>query len=313
MANEILLIGGSGFAGRTILPHLLARYDIVHVLTKHSSNLVSTNSLKVYSNGINDQALIDKLLQQCNDVLYFASATTPGLSAGKPLLELNNNLNPLIHFIESLQRQKHIHLVYISSGGAIYGNVTNGMLNEEHEFFPRSYYGANKIAAEAFLQAYSRQFGNSVSILRPSNFYGVGQPYREGFGLIRTVFEHVLDDIPITIWGDGEITRDYIYIDDFVSACLILLKQRPSSGVNIYNVGSGTGTTINQVCDLVEQIARRQLKRIYKPIRSVDVMDITLDCSKLHRLGWNPHTTLEEGLNLMWAWLVNQSGVAQQR
>jgi UDP-glucose 4-epimerase len=313
MADEILLIGGSGFAGRTILPHLLERYEKVHVVSKHACDLVSTKKLKVYTTDLNDKALIGRLLAGCRDVLYFASATTPGQSAGKPVLELETNFTPLVRFIESLQNHNHVNLVYISSGGTIYGNVTNGKINEEHEFFPRSYYGASKIAAEAFLQAYSRQFGGSVSILRPSNFYGVGQPYREGFGLVRTLFDHVLNRTAVTIWGDGEITRDYLYIEDFVAACLLLLSQKPTQDVKIFNVGSGIGTTINELCSLVQKVSGKSLQRTYKPIRSVDIKNITLDTTKLERLGWKVQVPLEGGLTLMWDWLSSQTKAVQQR
>ena len=90
---------------------------------------------------------------------------------------------------------------------------------------PISYHGAGKVAVEAFLHAYASLSRGSVTILRPSNLYGPGQPYRKGFGIVRTILEHIRSGIPIEIWGDGEIVRDYIYIDDFLKICMLVAKH----------------------------------------------------------------------------------------
>ncbi len=306
MSSEVLLIGGTGFAGQAILPHLLARYDVVHLIARNTDSLTKAKNLFSYCTSLDNADILNSLIPRCKDILYFASDSTPGKTAGDPLLEINTNLLPLLKFIDVVQKYEGVNIVYLSSGGTIYGNTDNGNLTEDHPFFPRSYYAAGKVGAESFLQAYSRQFHRPLVILRPANFYGIGQPYRKNFGIVRTIFERVLNDEPVEIWGDGEIIRDYINISDFVSACLIILKQQPVKDVQLFNVGSGTGVSINQLCAQIESTVGKQLNRIYKPIRSVDVKKIVLDSSKLHALGWTTDVTLKAGLSSMWEWLCAQ-------
>ena len=170
---------------------------------------------------------------------------------------------------------------------------------------PISYHGAGKAAIEAFLHAYSCRSGSAVTVLRPSNLYGPGQPYRKGFGIIRTILEHISRGMPIEIWGDGEIVRDFIYIEDFIKICMKVVECHCNERtMEIFNVGSGAGHTINQICDIVESIAGRNLERIYCAERNVDVRSVVLDRTKImQRYGWHAETKIGEGIQSTWEWL----------
>jgi len=304
--NDIIIVGGNSFVGNAILPQLIQQFDNIHVVCRKECNFDPHPKIKTYITEYPDTKEISDALEQCKFGLYFASATKPITSATDPELELNSNVKPLVAFLNAFKKHHNFTLIYLSSGGTVYGNAVGGPIKEQQPFSPRSYYAAGKIACESFVHAFSRQTGNYAIILRPSNFYGVGQPFVSNFGLIRTVFDHILRDEPITIWGDGESRRDFLYIDDFISACLFLLKQKHTEKVQTFNVSYGESISLNRICDLIEQITARKLQRIYKPIRQIDVINVELDSTKLRELGWKPRITIEHGLQLMWEWIKNK-------
>jgi UDP-glucose 4-epimerase len=223
-------------------------------------------------------------------------------------LETELNIMPTLRFLDLMQEYDDIHLVFLSSGGTVYGNPTTTPVKESCPLTPISYHGAGKVEIEAFLQSYSSRLARPVTILRPSNLYGPGQPYRQGFGLIRTMLEHLRRDIPIEIWGDGEVVRDYIYIEDFMKVCRgFITRQDTINTADIFNVGSGKGYSINELCNIIASVTGKEIQRIYCPSRTIDVRAVILDCSKLgSRLGWQPDTDIMCGMSLTWQWLQGQ-------
>jgi UDP-glucose 4-epimerase len=306
MSDNVLLIGASGFAGQSILPRLAEHYGRVYALTRREFDCLKHDNVEVRVAELDDEKVLSELLPLCRTVLYFACDSTPGLTAMKPEIEVSVNLGPLVRFLEVLQGFHGVHLLYLSSGGAIYGNAVSSACNEEHPFFPRSYYAASKISSEAFLTAFGYQTDNRVTILRPSNFYGVGQPYIEGFGIIRTVFECILQNTSLETWGAGGAKRDYLYIDDFVSACMRVLESDPLGVVQLFNVSSGYSASINEICATIEELSGKEVRKVFRPLREVDVLNVDIDSSRLRSLGWEPASSLSDGLAQMWEWLCRK-------
>ena len=124
-----------------------------------------------------------------------------------------------------------------------------------------------------------------------------------------TLFQHVVDKTPINIWGDGEIVRDYLFMDDFLLLCLAIAKSNFAfSRFEVCNVGSGTGHTINQVCALIEEITGATLERKYLPARNVDLTRIVLDSAKAKKLfGWEATTAFPDGIAQSWNWFKNHA------
>jgi UDP-glucose 4-epimerase len=305
MDKETLLIGGTGFVGQALAPCLVRAGHKVHLVARRPVPVDFDGKAVLHASPLDNAKLLHTLLPECQTVFYLASDSTPGTSASEPVWEAELNLTPALRFLDILQKYDHVHLIFISSGGTVYGNPRTLPVDEDHPLSPLSYHGAGKIATEAFLQAYCRQYGRNVTILRPSNFYGPGQPYRKGFGIVRSILEHLRRDLPVEIWGDGENVRDFIYIEDFVDACIRLSDRgRQNSAINIFNVGYGKGVSINQLCGLVESATGRRIRTEYRAGRSIDVRSVVLDYSKLHQYaGWKPITDLETGLTRTWEWL----------
>jgi UDP-glucose 4-epimerase len=305
MERETLLIGGTGFVGQALAPRLVKAGHKVHLVARRPVPMGLDGKAVLHTSPLDNAKLLHTLLPECQTVFYLASDSTPGTSASEPMWESELNLGPALRFLDILQKYDKVHLIFISSGGTVYGNPRSLPVGEDQPLSPLSYHGAGKIAMESFLQAYCRQFGRSVTVLRPSNFYGPGQPYRKGFGIVRGILEHLRRDLPVEIWGDGENVRDFLYIEDFVDACMQLaLKDRDKGAIDVFNVGYGKGVSINRLCDLVESATGRRIRKEYRAGRSIDVRSVVLDCSKLNQVaGWKPATDLETGLTRTWEWL----------
>jgi UDP-glucose 4-epimerase len=280
--EDVLLLGGSGFIGSALAQRLKRENRPMHILGRH------------------DAEQLEKLLPRCGTVIHLASATTPGSSSAHPSLELGN-LALTLRLLELMQNQQETHLIFFSSGGTVYGNPDRLPITEDAPLSPLSNYGAGKASQETFCQAF-HACGHAVTILRPSNAYGPGQKLKTSFGLVRTMLESVRDGIPFEIWGDGENIRDFIYIEDVVEACMRLIDLPQDSGT--YNLGSGTGHSINQVHRIVEVICGKKLKTIYLPERGIDVRNLVLDNTRLNALlGWQPGVELADGIARTWEWL----------
>lgn len=283
-SKQVLLLGGTGFIGGALASRLRTEKIPVQVL------------------GRADVHRLKEILPSCSTVVHLATGTTPGSSTGQPALE-QSNIDLTRHMVECLKGQQQIHLIYFSSGGTVYGNPLQLPVAENAPLAPLSPYGVAKVAQEAACQEL-RATGHSVTILRPSNAYGPGQNLRSGFGLIRTMLEHVRLGTTLEIWGDGENVRDFIYIDDLVEGTLRLIQLSDDMGT--YNLGSGLGYSINHVKSVVDAACGHQLKTLNRAARGLDVRSVVLDISCLNnRLGWQPVVGLEQGVASTQDWLKN--------
>lgn len=304
MSCSILIVGGGGFIGQALAKRLCAKGVCVHVLTLSTLSF-SLPNLHIHYGHLDDGSLLGKILPQCDIVIHLASATTPTDSDKGPVYEVENNLMPTMKLLEFIQRQKRIKkIIFISSGGAIYLPVPKTPIKETRVLSPKSFYGAGKIAIESFLSAFSVINQMNITILRPSNLYGPGQPFRPGFGLIRTMLNHIVTDRVMEIWGDGEVVRDYIYIDDIIDLVELMIHRPEICGT--FNVGSCKGHSINQVIKIVEQTTETKLQIRYLPGRRVDIPKVIIDSSKLKKkIGWQPAIELETGILKTWNDLKN--------
>ncbi|MCK9365955.1 MAG: NAD-dependent epimerase/dehydratase family protein [Metallibacterium scheffleri] len=296
--RKVLVVGAAGFIGQHLV-RALAAAGVSVVAQVHRRQATFGHDVHT----ISADATEATLLQDCDAVAWLASGTTPAASASDPLLELGSNLGPLLKLLHTLQTQPDCHLLYVSSGGTLYGDVAQPA-PEALAAHPRSYYAAGKAAAEYFIAAYAQQYSATATVLRPSNVYGPGQTLHGGFGVIPAAMSCLREDKPMTLWGDGESLRDYLYIDDFVAACMAVLQQPPPRGMRVFNVCSEQATSLKQLLAVIEQVAGRPLRRDQRPARAVDLRRVLLDGARIRQeLGWAPRTSLHDGLQRTWQWL----------
>jgi UDP-glucose 4-epimerase len=303
--KNILLLGGGGFIGTALARSLCENNFNVHILSKQFPARKIEPNMIFYQGNLDDKKILERVLPECKTVIHLASSTNPGSSSRQPALEADKNITPTLRFLDILQGYENVHIIFVSSGGTLYGNPESIPVNETHPLNPLSFHGAGKVALETFLRTFSILPKKNTTIVRPSNVYGPGQSLRSGFGVIRTMLEHVLCGTMMEIWGDGTSIRDFLYIDDMVSA-LITLIDFPHDN-NTYNVGSGIGCSLNQLREIIESICGKKLAAVYRPSRKTDVKTIILDSSRLiEKTKWLPTVSLELGIELTWKWLKHQ-------
>jgi len=305
--KTVVVLGGSGFVGRRLCPSLAESGYSVYSISRSpvidrnpQVNYIDCNFDNVYQLG--------ELYQKADIIFHLACDTTPATSSQQSSLEVTANLLPSLRLLEYLEHCCKASLIYVSSGGTVYGDAGDGPCTEQAAVNPISYYGASKASLELFLHAYSRQTGNPVTILRPSNLYGPGQLARQQFGFVPTLLNAIRQDRKFRLMGDGESTRDFLFIDDFVSLCLLLTKPAATADLPLcstYNAGSGVGVSLNTVIGLAETVTDCHVALDRVPLRKVDVRASILDSTRAREAyNWSAETSLEDGLRQTWEWMI---------
>ena len=306
VTSRRILVVGAGFLGSAIALALNQSGHRVTLLSPRAEASSVPGNPAVVRGRQEDGALMNDLLRVHSVVIHAAWSTTPGSSAGRPALESAAGLAPWLAFLETLRRYPTVRLLFLSSGGTVYGNPDRLPVSEDAPLQPRSCHGAGKASAELFLSTLRPDREQETVVLRVSNVYGPGQPWRDGFGVLRHLLQCATNGKPFTRWGDGSQVRDYLYIDDFVDAVLRMVDHPKVSGV--YNVGSGSGASVQELITLFESVTARPVRIESQPARNGDVDRIVLDSSKIRRaVGWAPAIGLREGIALTWRWLNTTS------
>lgn len=297
----ILLIGGTGFLGTAIAKALAANGRKVHLLARRAIPGLR-NGVRYYSGSQDESATVVELLRKCSTVVHLAATSTPASTSASFLSEAKESLLPCARLFELMAPIPPARMLFVSSGGSIYGNPQQLPVSEQQLPSPISYHAAGKLSLETFFTTFAISAGISLAILRPSNIYGPNQPLRKGFGLIRTVLEKARVREEVAIRGDGSAVRDYLYIDDFVDACIRLIDMPDAVGP--YNVGTGHGVCVSDLIRLCSEVVGFDIPVSYQAAPGTDVRGIILDSSKLASdTGWSPSWSLRNGLSETWQWL----------
>ena len=305
--KTIVVVGGSGFVGGRLCPSLAESGYEVYSISR--SPVIDRNPLVNYIDCNFDNVYqLGELYQRADTIFHLACDTTPATSSQQSSLEVTANLLPSLRLLEYLEHRCETKMVYVSSGGTVYGDCVDEPCTEETTVAPISYYGASKASLELFLRAYSRQTGNAVTILRPSNIYGPGQLAKQQFGFVPTLLDTIRNDREFRLMGDGESTRDFLFIEDFVNLCLALLVHPVEQGAPLcrtFNAGSGKGVSLNTVIGLAEAVTGKSIALNRVPLRKVDVRSSILDSKHANAaFNWTAEIPLEQGLRQTWEWMV---------
>lgn len=284
MKKNILIFGSTGFIGRNIVEKLLDTECSIVLFVRDSSKVpkhfYGHNSIIIVKTDLKDITSVKKTIADhgINIVIHLASSLIPSSTPEEFNRELNEIIMPTYALLEYLS-EKSIKIIFFSSGGTIYGNIKEEIVKEDHALQPINYYGYGKLMIENHLQFLNRTKNLSFLILRPSNVYGKYQRLEAKQGFIAVAIGHALSDSPVEIWGDGETVRDYIDVEDLA----LLTNKIINSNINnkIINVGSGQGTSLNQIIKYLETTIGKKIKVSYKKSRNIDVDRMVLDIQKL--------------------------------
>jgi UDP-glucose 4-epimerase len=303
---KVLVIGGSGFIGSHIVDKLLAHGHSVRVFDRQSERFRPPLPQVEYRYGefADRMALVEALLGT-DTVFHVLSTTVPGTADLDPATDVHDNLVGTINLLDSMQRLGLSRILFLSSGGTVYGIPDTLPIPETHALRPINSYGIVKAAIEHYLEMYRRTRGLSPVIVRASNPFGPRQAHSGVQGVISTFLRRILAAQPIEIWGDGTVARDYLEVGDLAELCV---RAGTSDREGAYNAGSGHGLSVNDVVEAVCNVTGADVKVIYKPARPVDVPRSVLDCSRAkNEFGWECETGFDSGLSNTWNWLKTHS------
>lgn len=305
----ILIIGGCGFIGSHVADNLLARGFKVRIFDRQPEALRPPLADVDYMIGdFSDTSLIYEAMNGVDVVIHLASTTVPATSNLDPVADITGNLVATVKLLEVVRATEVRKLIYLSSGGTVYGIPETELVPETHPLRPISSYGIVKVAIENYLYMAHKLHGLQHIILRASNPYGPRQGHSGVQGIIGTHLWRTARGEPVEIWGDGSVVRDFIHVRDLADLCAIAVTSDASG---CYNAGSGTGASVRQIVESISRTVKESggvpMAPIYKPGRSLDVPRIILDVSRTrHEFNWNPGIGLNEGIAESWNWVQSQ-------
>ncbi len=294
-----LVLGGGGFIGSAIADTLLAEGHSVRIFERPrvtpyrefgaSENAEWVTGDLLSSNDVNDA------LDGIDTVFHLVSTTLPKGSNDDPIYDVQSNLVGTLQILNLMVQRKTPRIVFISSGGTVYGAPQYLPIDENHPTNPQVSYGITKLAIEKYILLYERLHGIKSVILRLANPYGERQRIETAQGAVAVFLQRALRGQCIDIWGDGSVTRDYVYIGDVARA--FLLAARHDGPSSIFNIGSGRGTSLNELLGLMEETLGVTIERQYLKGRPFDVKTNVLDTQLARKeLGWSPAVAIDDGI-----------------
>ncbi len=302
--RRVLVTGGAGFIGGHVAEAHVARGDRVWVVDDLSSgkrtNVPDGAELVVMD--IADDGL-DSLFREVGGfdlVSHHAAQIDVRRSVADPRLDARINVIGLLNVLECARRHGTSRVVFVSSGGVVYGEPDVRPTPESAPKGPFSPYGVTKLAAEYYLHYYARVHGLDYAALRYSNVYGPRQDPHGEAGVVAIFSSRLLEERPLTVFGDGEQTRDYVYVGDVVAANLLVaeapLPAPDGIDARAYNVATGRETSVNELAAALMEVSGRTVPVERAPERAGELRHSCLDTSRLRALGWAPEVDRDEGL-----------------
>jgi UDP-glucose 4-epimerase len=296
---KILVTGGAGFIGSHAVDAYLAEgHDVVVVDDLSTGRKENVDSrARLYPLDIRDAELEQVFETERPDVVnHHAAKASVRESMVSPLLYADVNVVGSLNLLELSRKYEVRKFIYVSTGGAVYGEPQYLPADESHPVCPLDPYGASKAAFEHYLPLYHTHYGVSFSVLRYANVYGPRQDPLGEAGVVAIFTGQMLRGEQAVINGSGEQERDFVYVGDIADANILAL-ERGEGG--IYNIGTGVGTSINEVFAELKAATDYQKPAVHGPAKAGEVFKVYLNSEKAaSELGWTPRSGLENGLRL---------------
>ncbi len=299
---RIIVFGGNGFIGSHLVDQLLKEGHTVRIFDHMPEPFrAPLDNVEYYTANFGDPFAMAEALEQVDIVYHLVSTTVPGTSNLDPIADIENNLVGTIRLLDQIVKANVKRFVFMSSGGTVYGNPRSLPITEDHPLSPICSYGVVKIAIEKYLHVYQHLYGLKPVVLRGSNPYGPRQGHKGVQGVISTLLNNLLNNVPTSIWGDGSVVRDYIYVSDLARLCL---EAGMADNTGVYNAGSGIGYSLNDILECVGEIVGERPQIVYEASRGFDVRKVVLDISSAKKyFKWKPKIDLREGIYRTWDWI----------
>jgi len=300
---RVLVLGGCGFIGSYITDVLLACGHQVRIFSHTPEQLRAPLSGVEYHIGdFADRTAVDAALRDVDIVIHAISTSVPGTSNLDPVSDIHGNLITTVQLLELMRGHGIRRMVYLSSGGTVYGNPEVCPVSECAPLHPICSYGVVKVAVENYLGMYRHIHGLEPVILRLSNPYGPRQGHLGVQGVITSFLHHVRKKEALRVWGDGSNVRDYVHVEEVAQLCV---KAALGSISGVFNVGSGVGYSLAEIIAIIASVTGEVPEVHYLEGRPFDVKSIVLNISKVRGVfAWSPRINLQQGIRDYWLWMM---------
>jgi len=306
-----LVLGAGGFIGWNLIQTLRSDGAAIIALDIRSAPDECPDDVEWIVAGLNDREVLGDLMKRADTVYHLAASSTPASANADPAGDVENSVLPALGLLDLLT-ECSARLVFVSSGGTVYGPEVQVPTPETSQTDPINAYGVGKLAIEKYIAISRRQRGLDAIVLRVANPYGPYQNPLRGQGAIAAFLYRALKREAIEIWGTGEVIRDYIYIGDVAAALsAAAVYDGPHA---LFNIGGGGGLNLNDIIGKIEPLFDEPLRVERKPGRALDVPASILDISRAsEHLKWSPRTDIDTGLGLTLDWLRARFGPTSGR
>lgn len=306
--RKALVVGGNGFIGYHLVRALVQDGWQASVYDRAlKGRFADWSEAPCYVQGeLGNRELLRESMQGIDTVFHWAYTTIPKTSNDDPAFDVQSNVIATIDLLSECARARVRRVVFLSSGGTVYGIPQQLPVPEDHPKQPICSYGITKLMIEQYLFLFRRLHGLSYAVLRPANPYGEEQNILGAQGAIAVFLGRIAKGQPVEIWGDGSVTRDYFYVGDLARAAIMAADAKVPQV--IANVGSGEGLSLNELLDVIREAVGVAFDVQYQAARPFDVPKLILDISHARKvLGWKPEASLRDGIKRTWDWITGQA------
>jgi UDP-glucose 4-epimerase len=315
--KRVLVTGGAGFIGSHVADAYLRRGDEVVILDSlvHGKRENVPEGAEFVEMDIRDAGAAELIRERRFDIVnHHAAQMDVRVSVTDPRFDASVNIDGLLNLLEASRAAGVGRFVYVSSGGVVYGEPERRPTPETAPKLPESPYGVTKLAGEQYLYYYHRVHGLEYAALRYSNVYGPRQDPHGEAGVVAIFSTKLINGEPLTVFGDGEQTRDYVFVGDVVAANQLLsdaeLPRARSLDDRGFNVGTGVETSVNTLAEVLMQAAGKRVEVRHAEARPGELRHSSLDNARLRGLGWQPRTGILEGLRETYNWIQTATEAA---
>ncbi len=306
---KCVIFGGGGFIGSTIADRFLKEGYQLRIFERPRvepyRKFADNEAVEWMTGDILSNHDLNAAVAGMDVVLHLVSTTLPKSSNDDPIYDVQSNVIGTLQMLNAMVANKVQKIIFISSGGTVYGTPKYLPIDEQHPTNPLVSYGITKLMVEKYLQMFESLHGIRAITLRVANPYGERQRIETAQGAVGVFLHHALKGIPIEIWGDGSVTRDYLHISDVAEAFVKAVNYTGSN--NVFNISSGIGTSLNELIGLLEGVLGKSIEYRYLAARPFDV-PISVLSNQLAReqLQWTPLTSMSDGISRTAAWMATE-------